>query len=73
MTMTTPKVEVWVEEVEGEKGRKRYRFRCEQVPVPEPEKENGLTKFLPGKPDPKTVMTICVASAVLGTWIAQAT
>lgn len=40
---TTPKVEFWVEEVEGEKGRKRYRFRCEQVPVPESEKENGLT------------------------------
>ena len=73
MTMTTPKVEVWVEEVEGEKGRKRYRFRCEQVPVPEPEKENGLIRFIPGKPDPKTIATLLVTAVVVGTWIARAT
>jgi len=68
---TTPKVEVWVEEVEGEKGRKRYRFRCEQVPVPEPEKKNGLTDFIPGKPNPRAVATMLVTALVLGTWIAQ--
>lgn len=66
---TTPKVEVWVEEVEGEKGRKRYRFRCEQIPVPEPEKKKGLKALERFKPDPRTVAIIAI---VLGTWIAQA-
>ncbi|RKY26408.1 MAG: hypothetical protein DRP83_04335 [Planctomycetota bacterium] len=74
MTVTlSPKVEVWVDEVEGEKGRKRYRFRCEQEPViiPEPEKKNGPIEWLPGKPKPRTLVTMLFTTIVLGTWIAQ--
>ena len=70
--ITTPKVEVWVDEVEGEKGRKRYRFRCEQVPVEEPEEKGPGWWPRPNGPNPKVVATLLVAVTLLGTWFAQA-
>lgn len=62
----TPRVEVWVEEVEGKHGEKRkYRFRCEQTPIPVPEKKKGLAVLVDGKPERAAVL---VSLVIFATW-----